>query len=578
MLTLHSLYTPMCVDLPRRTFSLPQAGSRPTCSLDRRTASQSLAPLRALSFMDVDVVPQVPARRKADAMDDIKVSIRRTPAHAHVSKRGRLAEDPKVAGRQRKRPDSKLGKSRKTLLKRTEVVFAEPDPNAYPFCFPQHYPTDLHVLQQVAPHHFGPRVDHPFVSPVFPPPSARLCQGVSAFGAPQLDCPMTSASAHSPIDLSHRPQQPAGLGFTSLHTCGAHHVAQRAHRLQCAHAHAKSRVAIDKTMKQNMPRAVRKATQLKKAPRGLKDIRKAATPYLGSFECKRRQAYYPVSRAAPLDIPIDLEERLEFLAATFDRAGGDVDMAYEEATSFDDPIDDDQGDMEVYFTPLPSSDMLCDAFAEPVFVTAPSTIPAPAVHVDPPVSMQNADTPAQTSLCYEQLGQQDASAQATEADVEGQDENDETNRPAPARINSGAYLMDALLHWQVPAAHHVKDEDEDDGYDEEDDVWFEACDGEKLVVDAQAATSSSRPALLAQADAFLNAIGDELRAARPTADSAASMPNELLEELSGVDTSDEDDIFGSSTVENFVQGSSRDGQGSRRAMRYRPVPGVSFDD
>ncbi len=110
MLTLHSLYTPMCVDLPRRTFSLPQAGSRPTCSLDRRTASQSLAPPRALSFMDVDVVPQVPARRKADAMDDIKVSIRRTPAYAHVSKRSRLAEDPKVAGRQRKRPDSKLAK------------------------------------------------------------------------------------------------------------------------------------------------------------------------------------------------------------------------------------------------------------------------------------------------------------------------------------------------------------------------------------------------------------------------------------------------------------------------------------
>ncbi len=234
--------------------------------------------------------------------------------------------------------------------------------------------------------------------------------------------------------------------------------------------------------------------------------------------------------------------------------------------------------MEVYFTPLPSSDMLCDAFAEPVFVTVPPTVPAPVVHVDPPVSMQNADTPAQTSLYYEQLGQQDASAQATEADVEGQHESDETNRPAPARINSSAYLMDALLHWQVPAAHHVKGEDEDDGYDEEDDVWFEACDGEKLVVDAQAATSSSRPALLAQADAFLYAIGDELRAARPTADSAASMPNELLEELLGVDTSDEDDIFGSSTVKNFIQGSRRNGEGSRRAMRYRPVPGVSFDD
>ncbi len=55
-------------------------------------------------------MPQVPARRKADAMDDIKVSIRRTPAHVHVSKKSRLAEDPKVAGRQRKRSDSKLAK------------------------------------------------------------------------------------------------------------------------------------------------------------------------------------------------------------------------------------------------------------------------------------------------------------------------------------------------------------------------------------------------------------------------------------------------------------------------------------
>ncbi|RPD62750.1 hypothetical protein L227DRAFT_651655 [Lentinus tigrinus ALCF2SS1-6] len=530
MPTLHAPpHSPMRIDSPLRTSSLSQAGSCPVYSFNRSVASLPLAESRSEVFMDIDVpLPRAPARlkRKADDIDgSLQSSIRRRPAHDQDCKRRRLAQ-PMVM-RQRKRRVSKIAKARNMFLKRTQGVVrvTQPDPNAYPFCYPDAYPTDLRVLQQVAPHHFSPRAVHPFV----PAPDAPMSQAALASKPSQLDVPMAAPSMQCIADSS----QPVGLGFITSRMTNAQRIAHRAHKRHRAHLKAKSRAAIDKLVKQGLPRSIRKATQTTKVPRKLTDVRKATTPYLGSFEWKRCRAYHPVLRVAPLDIPIDLEERLEIVVVRLDRLEGDVDMEYEEPTSYD-TTDDDEEVMEIYFTPLPSYDMLSSAFDDAMDIVPSEAPVAQVVPVVQQVTAQSAETATEALPDYEE------EQQPTQADS-----------------------LHAVLQVKAPApAAETSDYFEDDDEDEEDEeVWFDASE-----------EAASEAALITKAENFLATIGAELDAAQ-----AAAETEELFEELFGPEptapSASDEDVFGSSTVPKFVQGSS-----SRRTMRYRPVPGVSFDD
>ena len=125
--------------------------------------------------------------------------------------------------------------------------------------------------------------------------------------------------------------------------------------------------------------------------------------------------------------------------------------------------------------------------------------------------------------------------------------------------------VDLPAHSDVDSP--VQSEDEDAKEDEE--VWYEASDEEAT--------------LLAQADDLLAIISAELGATDSSADTAAEEREELFEELFGPEPTsdraiDEEDFFRPLTLDQLDHGSSVDGVNSRRAMMYRPVPGVSFDD
>ena len=222
--------------------------------------------------------------------------------------------------------------ARKAFLKRTQGVvgITQVEPHPYPFCYPLSYPTDLQVLQQVAPQHFSPRLDVSCLAEVALPIDAPMHQDMLVCAVSQVDFPMASASTQSLACQS----QPVGLGLFMHHSSNARRIARRARQLQRAHAHAKSRVAIDKFVRRDLPRAIRRATQVKKVAQPLEEVRKGNTPYLGSFERKRRRAYHPVVRLAPLHIPVDLGARFAAVAATFGRAEEDVDMTCEEVIHF----------------------------------------------------------------------------------------------------------------------------------------------------------------------------------------------------------------------------------------------------
>ena len=94
-------HSPMRVDPPRRTFSLPAIGSFPVHSLNRRAVSLPIP--TAHSFMDVDMPPQAPTspkRKVGDVDGNLANSIRRAPAHPRDSKRRRLNQVRRLPGGQ----------------------------------------------------------------------------------------------------------------------------------------------------------------------------------------------------------------------------------------------------------------------------------------------------------------------------------------------------------------------------------------------------------------------------------------------------------------------------------------------
>ena len=94
-------HSPMRVDPPRRTFSLPAIGSFPVHSLNRRAVSLPIP--SAHSFMDVDLPPQAPTspkRKVTDVDGNLANSIRRTPTHPRDSKRRRLNQVRRLPGGQ----------------------------------------------------------------------------------------------------------------------------------------------------------------------------------------------------------------------------------------------------------------------------------------------------------------------------------------------------------------------------------------------------------------------------------------------------------------------------------------------
>ena len=216
--------------------------------------------------------------------------------------------------------------------------------------------------------------------------------------------------------------------------------------------------------------------------------------------------------------------------------------------------------MDVYFTPLPSYDMLSSAFSETAKDIMPSVEVAlmvlPTAHVEAPM----VETVSPALPDYEESMPEPATA-AICADAVVQ---------KPARPT---FLLDALLQVSTPATSSAEDtvvyDNEDEDAKEDEEVWYEASDEEAT--------------LLAQADDLLAIISAELGATDASADTAAEEREELFEELFGPEPTsdpavDEEDFFKPLTVDQFHHGSSRNGANSRRAMRYRPVPGVSFDD
>ena len=216
--------------------------------------------------------------------------------------------------------------------------------------------------------------------------------------------------------------------------------------------------------------------------------------------------------------------------------------------------------MDVYFTPLPSYDMLSSALSETAMDIMPSVEVAlmvlPTAHVQAPM----VETVSPALPDYEEGMPEPATAAiCTDAAVQ-----------KPARPT---FLLDALLQVSTPATSSAEDtlvyDNEDEDAKEDEEVWYEASDEEAT--------------LLAQADDLLAIISAELGATDASADTAEVEREELFEELFGPEpTSDpaieEEDFFKPLTLDHFNHGSSGDGVNSRRAMRYRPVPGVSFDD
>ena len=217
-------------------------------------------------------------------------------------------------------------------------------------------------------------------------------------------------------------------------------------------------------------------------------------------------------------------------------------------------------DMEVYFTPLPSYDMLSSALSETAMDIMPSVEVAPMVLPTAHVQAPMVETVSPALPDYEE-GMSEVAAQVNRAEVDAQQ---------PARPT---FLLDALLQVSTPATSSAEDtlvyDNEDEDAKEDEEVWYEASDEEAT--------------LLAQADDLLAIISAELGATDASADTAEVEREELFEELFGPEpTSDpaieEEDFFKPLTLDHFNHGSSGDGVNSRRAMRYRPVPGVSFDD
>ena len=221
-------------------------------------------------------------------------------------------------------------------------------------------------------------------------------------------------------------------------------------------------------------------------------------------------------------------------------------------------------DMEVYFTPLPSYDMLSSALSETAMDIMPSVMSSvevasvvlPTAHLQAPM----VETVSPALPDYEEALPEPA-AQAICADAVVQ---------KPARPT---FLLDALLQVSTPATSSAEDtvvyDNEDGDAKEDEEVWYEASDEEAT--------------LLAQADDLLAIISAELGSTDASADTAEAEREELFEELFGPEPTsdpaiDEEDFFKPLTIEHFNHGSSGDGVNSRRAMRYRPVPGVSFDD
>ena len=217
--------------------------------------------------------------------------------------------------------------------------------------------------------------------------------------------------------------------------------------------------------------------------------------------------------------------------------------------------------MEVYYTPLPSYDMLSSVLSETAMDIMPSVMPSvevapvvlPTAHVQAPM----VETVSPALPDYEEGMPEPATAAiCTDAVVQ-----------KPARPT---FLLDALLQVSTPATSSGEDtlvyDNEDEDAKEDEEVWYEASDEEAT--------------LLAQADDLLAIISAELGATDSSADTAAAEREELFEELFGPEPTsdpavDEEDFFRPLTVDQLDHGSSVN---SRRAMRYRPVPGVSFDD
>ena len=134
-------------------------------------------------------------------------------------------------------------------------------------------------------------------------------------------------------------------------------------------------------------------------------------------------------------------------------------------------------DMEVYFTPLPSYDMLSSALSETAMDIMPSVMPSvevapvvlPTAHVQAPM----VETVSPALPDYEEGMPEPANAAiCTDAVVQ-----------KPARPT---FLLDALLKVSTPATSSAEDtvvyDNEDGDAKEDEEVWYEASDEEATLL------------------------------------------------------------------------------------------------